>query len=104
MCPPPARGWYTVHNPFVVGDTAYLSWYGDGLRVIDISDPSSPRETAFFVPGDTEASHGQQVAPRHNEPVEGGAAAVWGVYVHGDLILLSDIQQGLFILRHRPEQ
>jgi hypothetical protein len=104
MCPPPALGWYTVHNPFVVGNTAYLSWYGDGLRVIDISDPSSPRETAFFVPGDTEAAHGQSIAPRHNEPVEGGAAAVWGVYVHGDLILLSDIQQGLYILRHKPEQ
>jgi hypothetical protein len=104
MCPPPAEGWYTIHNPFVVGNTAYLSWYGDGLRVIDISDPANPRETAFFVPGDTEAAHGQSITPQHNEPVEGGAAAVWGVYVHGDLILLSDISNGLYILRHKPEQ
>jgi hypothetical protein len=104
LCPPPAEGWYTVHNPFVVGDTAYLSWYGDGVRVVDISDPSNPRETAFFVPGDQRGASEHSITPQHNEPVEGGAAAVWGIYVHGDLILLSDILNGLYILRHTPGQ
>ncbi|HSE98232.1 MAG TPA: PA domain-containing protein, partial [Blastocatellia bacterium] len=105
MCPPPdPSGWYTVHNPFVIGDRAYLSWYADGLRVLDISDPSAPREIAFFVPGDHQEASSQTIAPHHNEPVNGEAAAVWGVFVKGELIFLSDIKNGLYILRHRPEQ
>jgi hypothetical protein len=89
QCPPPDDGWYTIHNPFVVGDTAYLSWYADGVRVLDISDPSHPRETAFFVPPDRPDEQG----------FLGGKASVWGVYVQDDLIFLSDINTGLYILR-----
>jgi hypothetical protein len=89
QCPPPDGGWYTIHNPFVVGDTAYLSWYSDGVRVLDISDPAQPREIAFFVPPDRSDGQG----------LRGGKALVWGVYVQGDLIYLSDINTGLYILR-----
>jgi choice-of-anchor B domain-containing protein len=89
--PPPDAGWYTVHNPFVVGDTAYLSWYSDGVRVVDISDPANPREIAFFVPP-------PQVDRRG---FLGGRPAVWGVYVQNDLIFISDINTGLYILRRQ---
>lgn len=89
QCPPPDGGWYTIHNPFVVGDTAYLSWYSDGVRVLDISDPTQPREIAFFVPPDRSDGQG----------LRGGKALVWGVYVQDDLIYLSDINTGLYILR-----
>jgi hypothetical protein len=88
-CPVPDGGWYTVHNLFVVGDTAFLSWYSDGLRVLDISDPANPRETAFFVPPDRSDGQG----------LRGGKALIWGVYVQGDLIFISDINTGLHILK-----
>ncbi len=90
LCPPPDLGWYSIHNPFVVGDTAYLSWYSDGVRVIDISDPAHPRESAFFVPPDR---------PDNPAGFLLGKALVWGVYVQNDLIYISDIDSGLFILR-----
>ncbi len=83
QCPPPGPGWYTIHNPFVVGDTAFLSWYADGVRMVDISDPANPRELAFFVPPEN--------------------PAVWGVYARDDLVFLSDINNGLFILRRRGQ-
>ncbi|MDO8615457.1 MAG: hypothetical protein Q7T33_06930 [Dehalococcoidia bacterium] len=72
-------GVFSVHNPEVAPDgSVYLSWYSDGVRVLDLSDPASPRETASYVPP---------------------AADVWGVRAHNGLILASDIQTGLWILR-----
>jgi hypothetical protein len=91
QCPPPDGGWYTIHNPFVVGNTAYLSWYSDGVRVLDISDPTSPHEIGFFVPPDRTDGRG----------LRGGKSLVWGVYVLNDLIFISDINTGLYILRRR---
>jgi hypothetical protein len=100
QCPPTSSGWYTVHNPFVVGSTAYLSWYADGVRVIDISDPAHPREIAFYVPSDSHIESGDGVEPQHNLPDASTTAAVWGVHVRDDLVFLSDIDSGLYILRH----
>ncbi len=46
----PDDGEFSIHNPFVRGSTVYRWWYSDGVRVADISQPSAPREIAFFVP------------------------------------------------------
>jgi hypothetical protein len=72
---------FSIHNPFVRGSTAYLSWYSDGIRVVDISQPTAPRETAAFVPAT-------------------GFPFVWGVYVDRDLIFASDFETGLYVLKH----
>lgn len=77
-------GWFTVHNPQVRGNRLYLSWYSDGLRVVDISRPDRPREVASFVP-----PSGQDGTP----------PLVWGVRVERNLIFLSDMSTGLYILR-----
>ena len=79
------QGSYTVHNPEVRGDLVFASWYSDGLRVIDISQPALPREVAAW----TGAG-----APAGAPPVK-----LWGVAFHDDLILLSDENFGLYILR-----
>ena len=42
-----AAGDYVIHNNFLVGTTSYTSWYSDGVRVIDLSDPTAPREVAY---------------------------------------------------------
>lgn len=45
-----AAGDYVIHNNFLVGTDVYASWYSDGVRVVDTSDPSAPEEVAYFVP------------------------------------------------------
>lgn len=32
---------------------AFFTWYSSGLRVVDISDPYSPKEVGYFIPGAT---------------------------------------------------
>lgn len=80
---------YTIHNPIVRGTTAYLSWYGDGVRVLDIADPTAPREIGSFIPPPSADPYGYFPT----------SSMVWGVYSEGDLVLLSDINGGLYILR-----
>ena len=41
---------HSVHDPKVVGDLAYFSWYRDGIVVADISRPAKPKIVASFVP------------------------------------------------------
>jgi len=36
------------HNPFVVGNLLYVSYYQDGVVVFDISNPTSPFRVAFY--------------------------------------------------------
>jgi len=89
-------GFYSAHNPQIRGTTLYLSWYSDGLRIVDISNPSQPREVAFYRPKPTLdptgvfASFGP--AARHPIPF------VWGAYPLGNRIYLSDINFGLYIV------
>lgn len=40
----------TVHDPKVVGNTLYLSYYAGGVRAVDISNPSKPVEIGKYVP------------------------------------------------------
>ena len=47
---PVGSGDYTIHNPMLMGTDVYISWYSDGVRVVDASDPTNPEEVAYFVP------------------------------------------------------
>ena len=89
-------GDYTVHNNFLVGTTVYSSWYTDGVRVIDVSDPRAPKEVAFFVPP---AGH-NPVKPSQRFVLT-NTAQIWGVVVDEatGLIFISDMNTGLWILR-----
>jgi hypothetical protein len=78
-------GNWTVHNPEVRGNTVYTSWYNDGVRVIDISTPSVPHEIAFWTGAGTPAG-----APTVN---------IWSVVPHQNLLLVSDRNYGLYLLR-----
>lgn len=88
-------GFHAVHNPFVRGTRLYASWYTDGVRVIDIADPANPREVGHFVPPFVE---GVRLTPGPG----GKFPMVWGVVEHNGLILLSDMQTGLWIVRDLP--
>lgn len=89
---PPPAGDFTMHNVVVRGNSAYVSWYSDGIRVIDISQPHAPRESAFFVPEAAADPFG--VLPT--------APEMWGIYVQDSLILGSDMNAGLYVLKHTP--
>ena len=89
-------GDYTIHNPLLVGDEIFASWYTDGIRIIDVSDPAEPRETAFFVP----PSAHNPVKPSQRGTLT-NAVQVWGV-AHDpatNYIFASDMNSGLWILR-----
>ena len=77
------------HNGFVRGNRYYLSNYERGLTVLDISDPSIPKEAGFF-----------DTYPLNDNASFNGA---WGVYpfLPSGNILVSDINSGLYILRDR---
>lgn len=83
-------GFYSVHNSeFVGSDQVFASWYSDGIRWIDVSDPTSAFERGHFIP------------PAVEDPLGffPSAPIVWGVWPHNGLILASDINSGLWILR-----
>jgi hypothetical protein len=77
-------GTWTVHNPEWHGTKVYVSWYSDGVRVLDLRDPSAPEEVAFWVGAG---------APADAPPVN-----IWSVVPHEDLLLASDRNYGLYIL------
>lgn len=74
------------HNPVVVGNYLFLSWYQNGLQIFDIADRTRPVRVAFF---DTYPS-------AQSSSFQGN----WGVYpqLGFNKILLSDIQSGFYIL------
>ena len=75
------------HNLMIRGHLVFEANYTTGLHVYDISDIQNAREVAFF-----------DTYPADNSRAFNGA---WGVYAHlpSGLILISDIQRGLFVLK-----
>ena len=91
--PPNPDGTYSAHNVIVEGDRAYLSWYSDGVLVLDISDPYNPVQIARY--------HGE--GPEF-EAQNGGIQDVWGIYKEpgSPLIYASDRNGGLYLLTLGP--
>lgn len=74
------------HNQVVACDYLYVSYYYDGLQVYDISNPAAPERISYF----------STSSLAHRKSYEGA----WGVYpfLPSGNILVSDMQEGLFIL------
>lgn len=79
------------HNGFVRGNKYYMSNYERGLTILDLSDPLAPAELAYF-----------DTSPASTNATFNG---VWGVYPYlpSGIILASDIQGGLYILKDESE-
>jgi choice-of-anchor B domain-containing protein len=79
------------HNLYVKGNLMYQANYRSGLRILDVSDPANPREVGFF-----------KTAPFFdNNPGYNGAWSVYPYFKSG-AIVVSSIEQGLFVVKHRP--
>ncbi len=89
-------GDYSIHNALVVGTDVYMSWYSDGVRVVDAADPTRPTEVAYFVP-----PAGQNPVKPSQRSVLSQMPQVWGVAVDEatGLVYASDMNTGLWILR-----
>jgi hypothetical protein len=90
--PPPGPGFFTVHDPKVRDGTTFFSYYAEGILAVDTSDAGDPRLVAQFRTPPT-------VDPRGNFGGGQPITNVWGVYLHHGLILASDINSGLYVLR-----
>lgn len=84
------RGTYSSHNVIVEGTLAYISWYSEGVVVLDISDPYNPVEVARY------HESGKEFEERN-----GGIQDVWGIYKipNEPWIYASDRNGGLYILK-----
>ena len=71
-----------AHNAFIHGSLAYVSHYESGLRILDISDEGRFEEVGFYDTRDA-----------------------WGTYPFfaSGKILISDIAEGLYVVRYDPE-
>ncbi|MBR9921488.1 MAG: choice-of-anchor B family protein [Bacteroidetes bacterium] len=76
-----------AHNPFIKGDSVYISYYHDGVQVFNIEDPDNVFNVAYF---DTEP----------NNTNYAGFEGCWGVYpfLPSGNIIASDQLRGLFVL------
>jgi choice-of-anchor B domain-containing protein len=84
-----------AHNAQVRGNIAFVSYYFDGLKVIDISQRRAPVEVANY---DTYPDDAYQRGP--------GFEGAWGVYpfLASGNILISDITTGLHIVKFNGAQ
>ena len=67
----------TIHNAYLRDRVAHMSYYGEGYRAVDISNPGNPREVAYY---DT--------------------SSAWGAYpfMPSGTIYVSDINDGLYVI------
>jgi choice-of-anchor B domain-containing protein len=76
------------HNLYIRGDTMYQTNYTSGLRVVDVSDPTAPREIGHFdtLPFGPDA------------PVFEGAFSNYPFFDSG-VVVVTSMQEGLFLLK-----
>ncbi|MCI0692393.1 T9SS type A sorting domain-containing protein [candidate division KSB1 bacterium] len=73
-----------IHNVYVRGRYAYISYYCEGVRIVDIADPANPQPVAFY---DFNGNSGCS-----------GFNSNWGVYPFSNWIYASDLGSGLYVL------
>ncbi|MFP2959031.1 LVIVD repeat-containing protein [Myxococcus sp. 1LA] len=82
------RSLTSVHNMLLVGTRLYLAYYHEGVRVLDVSDPSKPREIAHY-------NTFRESDPKRTDGLTDGAI---GIRVPGDgHIYVVDTARGLLI-------
>jgi hypothetical protein len=77
----PNANFCSAHYFDVDGPVVTYAWYGEGTRFLDISDPTNPRQFAYWRPDDT---------------------IVWASYLHEGYIYTADRNRGVDVLRFAP--
>ncbi|MCP3061566.1 hypothetical protein LXT21_22525 [Myxococcus sp. K38C18041901] len=78
----------SIHNMLLRGDRLYVAWYQEGLRVLDVSNPTQPRQVAHF------NTYGEADPGRRAGSLEGA----FGVRIPGDgYVYVVESARGLII-------
>jgi len=81
-----------AHNAIIKGNLLFVSYYHDGLRIFNITDPYNPVQVCNY---DT-YPHSMTYCAIHNNHL--GYKGAWGVYPNlPSSILISDMQTGLYV-------
>jgi hypothetical protein len=81
-----SREGISIHNLRVVDGLAFIAYYVDGLRIVDLRDPANPREIGHY---DT-------VGPQGENGIFEGA---WGVHLDSGRVYISDRNSGIYAFR-----
>lgn len=81
----------SIHNMVLVGKKLYIAWYQEGVRVLDVSNPTRPTQVAYYnTYRETEADPGHYFS------------GAFGIRVPGDgFIYAVDSWHGLLMLREQ---
>jgi len=83
------RSTVSMHNLLLRGHLLYVAWYHEGLRVLDVSNPTQPKQVAHF-------NTFRETDPGREHSVFEGA---FGVRIPGDgYVYLVDSARGLIIV------
>lgn len=89
-------GIYSPRASMRLGDSLQLvTWLSGGVRVIDVKDPSEPREVAYFVPPSRPDPQGWWMAPDGTREFP----LAWDIATDGEFVYVSDVNSGLWIFR-----
>ena len=112
---PLTSSWFSPHDGVVFPSLGIWTYYGAGLRAIDISNPFMPREVGVFINKPVEkvrwASYGDQGSDVPGGP--GGtlrmrptatAPAVFAfsfVHTNNGYVIYADVHSGLYVLKYK---
>lgn len=85
------RDWISIHNLMAFGNKAYFTYYQDGVRVLDMSDPTHPNLVGYYNTWDPQADY------TTSQFFEGAVGL--DVDTSRKLIFVADSPRGLLILR-----
>jgi hypothetical protein len=85
------RDWVSIHNIMAFGSKAYLTHYQDGVRVLDLADPTHPALVGYYNTWDPQADY-------TTSGFFEGAVGL-DVDLTRKLIFVADSPRGLLILR-----
>jgi hypothetical protein len=75
----------TIHNLYIIGSLAFVSYYSAGFRVFDVSNPASPTLLDTF-----------DTAPTHTGEGYDGCYSIYP-YAPGGVVYVSDFDNGLYV-------
>jgi hypothetical protein len=84
------RPYVSIHNLMAFGTKAYFTYYQDGVRVLDLSDPAQPRQVGYYNTWDPQADY------TSSDFFEGSVGLDVDLTRH--LVFVADSPRGLLIL------
>ncbi|PTL79578.1 LVIVD repeat-containing protein [Vitiosangium sp. GDMCC 1.1324] len=81
----------SIHNMLLVGKKLYISWYQEGVRVLNVANPTKPTQVAYY-------NTWRETDPHRGQHLDGAI----GIRIPGDgYIYVVDTSRGLLILREK---